>query len=169
MSTITKPPGHTPTKPSGGMLFSVEQFARMQDAGVFEGKHVELLDGEPFEVVKNPPHNAAVDALADALGPLLPRGCTGSARRNRSSPGCNWWPEPDIAVVRGNAADYFDRHPGPADTVLVAEICENSPQDRTKKLDGYAEAGFPVYWILDLQLRRLEVYSGPAGASTRPR
>ncbi len=147
------------------MLFSVEQFGRMRDAGVFEGKHVELLDGEPFEVVKNPPHNAAVDALADALRPLLPRGVYRVREEKSVEPWHNWWPEPDIAVVRGNAADYFDRHPGPADIVLVAEICENSPQDRTKKLDGYAEAGFPVYWILDLQLRRLEVYSGPAGGN----
>jgi len=38
----------------------------------------------------------------------------------------------------------------------------------TKKLAGYAAAGFPVYWILDLGLRQLEVYrdSGPSGYST---
>ena len=31
------------------------------------------------------------------------------------------------------------------------------------KLAGHAQAGFPVYWILDLGLRRLEVYSKPTG------
>ncbi len=155
MSTITKPPGP--------LLISVEQFARMRDAGDFEGQHVELLDGELWEVVKNPPHNAAVDALADALRQHLPRGVYRVREEKSVEPWCNWWPEPDIAVVRGKAADYFHRHPGPADIVLVVEVCENSPQDRTKKLAGYAEAGFPVYWILDLQLRQLEVYSGPAG------
>jgi len=38
----------------------------------------------------------------------------------------------------------------------------------TKKLAGYAAAGFPVYWILDLGLRQLEVYRdpGPSGYST---
>ncbi len=65
MSTITKPPGR--------VLISAEQFGRMQDAGVFEGQHVELLDGELYEVTKNPPHNYAVDALAEALRSLLPR------------------------------------------------------------------------------------------------
>jgi len=38
----------------------------------------------------------------------------------------------------------------------------------TKKLAGYTAAGFPVYWILDLGLRQLEVYRdpGPSGYST---
>jgi Uma2 family endonuclease len=72
-------------------------------------------------------------------------------------------------VVRGPKQRYQGRHPGPADIVLIAEVCETSPQDRTKKLTGYAEAGFPVYWILDLGLRQLEVYSGPtAGAYQAP-
>ena len=135
----------------------------MQDAGIFEGQHVELLDGELYEVTKNPPHNAAVDALADAVRPLLPRGVYRVREEKSVEPWPNWWPEPDITVVRGKAADYFHRHPGPPDIVLFAEVCEHSPQDRTLKLDGYAQAGFPVYWILDLQLRRLEVYANPVG------
>ncbi len=70
--------------------------------------------------------------------------------------------------MRGIAADYFERHPGPADVVLLADVCDTSEEDRTKKLAGYAAAGFPVYWILDLGLRQLEVYRdpGPSGYST---
>jgi Uma2 family endonuclease len=157
MSTITRPPGR--------LRFSVEEFARMQDAGLFEGRHVELLDGELFEVTKNPPHNAAVAALADALRAILPRGQFSVREEKSIEPWPDWWPEPDIAVVRGIAADYFDRHPGPADVVLLVEVCDTSEEDRTKKLAGYAAAGFPVYWILDLGLRQLEVYRdpGPSG------
>jgi Uma2 family endonuclease len=146
----------------------------MQEAGLFEGRHVQLLDGELFEVTKNPPHNAAVAALADALRALLPRGEYSVREEKSIEPWADWWPEPDVAVVRGIAADYFDRHPGPADVVLLVEVCD-SEQDRTKKLAGYAAAGFPVYWILDLALRQLEVYSGPglqqgrAGAYQAPK
>ena len=39
--------------------------------------------------------------------------------------------------------------------------CATPPSRIDQKLAGYAEAGFPVYWILDLGLRQLEVYSGP--------
>ena len=84
MSTITKPPGR--------VLISAEQFGRMQAAGVFEGQHVELLDGELYEVTKNPPHNYAVDALAEALRRSCIGTCTGSVRRSRSSPGATGGP-----------------------------------------------------------------------------
>ena len=47
------------------------------------------------------------------------------------------------------------------------EVCDTSEQDRTLKLAGYAAAGIPVYWVLDLGLRQLEVYACPvAGAYT---
>jgi Uma2 family endonuclease len=151
----------TITKPTGRVSISVEEFRRMQDAGLFEGRHVELLDGELFEVTKKPPHNYAVDALAEALRELLPRGRFRVREEKSIEPWAHWSPEPDIAVVRGPKERYRGRHPGPADIVLLAEVCETSPQDRTVKLAGYAEAEFPVYWILDLGLRRLEVYSGP--------
>jgi len=160
MSTITRPPGR--------LRFSVEEFARMQDAGLFEGRHVELLDGELFEVTKNPPHNAAVAALADALRAILPRGAFSVREEKSIEPWADWWPEPDIAVVRGIAADYFERHPGPADVVLLVEVCDTSEQDRTSKLAGYAAAGFPVYWILDLRLRQLEVYRDPGPSGRAP-
>jgi Uma2 family endonuclease len=53
------------------------------------------------------------------------------------------------------------------DLVLLVEVIDSSEQDRTKKLVGYAAAGIPIYWILDLALRRLEIYRdpGPSGYS----
>ena len=79
-----------------------------------------------------------------------------------------WWPEPDIAVARGKQRRYEDRHPGPEDLVLLVEVTELSEQDRTKKLVGYAAAGIPIYWILDLALRRLEVYRDPGPSGRAP-
>ncbi len=160
MSTATKP---QITKPSGHPVISVDQFRRMQDAGIFEGQHVELLDGELYEVTKNPPHDYTVDALAEALRSLLPQDAYRVREEKSIEPWGHWWPEPDITVARGPKRRYQGRRPGPADIVMVAEVCENSPQDRTRKLAGYAEAGFQVYWLLDLNLRRLEVYANPIG------
>ena len=60
-------------RPPGRMRLTVEEFARIQDAGLFDGRHVQLLDGELYEVTKNPPRNFAVSVLADALRSLLPR------------------------------------------------------------------------------------------------
>ena len=83
-------------------------------------------------MTKNPPHNQAVDALADALRSLLPPDQYRVREEKSVAPWGNWWPEPDVAVVR--ARRYWDRHPGPADIVLLCEVCDTSEQDRTKKL-----------------------------------
>ena len=90
-----------------------------------------------------------------------------SARRRRSSPGAM-----PMGVAGGpsrisrssraaGSRDYKDRTAQVADIVLLAEVTDSSPQDRTVKLAGYAQAGLMVYWILDLGLHQLEVYSGP--------
>ncbi|MBV8127993.1 MAG: Uma2 family endonuclease [Planctomycetaceae bacterium] len=154
-------------RPPGRVRLTVEEFARIQDSGLFEGRHVQLLDGELYEVTKNPLHNFAVSALADALRSLLPRDEYAVREEKSIEPWVNWWPEPDIAVARGKQRRYEDRHPGPEDLALLVEVTESSEQDRTKKLVGYAAAGIPIYWILDLALRRLEVYRdpGPSGYS----
>ena len=159
MSTATKP---QIAKSTGRPVISVDQFRRMQDAGIFEGQRVELLDGELYEVTKNPPHDAAVTVTAKAFRAILPGGYHVREEKSIALQG-HWHPEPDIAVVRGDDREYFRRRPGPDDIALVAEVCEHSPQDRTVKLAGYAAAGIPVYWILDLELRQLEVYVNPIG------
>jgi len=155
------------TRRPGKVRISAEEFGRMQKAGLFEGRHVQLLDGELFEVTKNPPHNTAVAILAELLRSLLPRGDFSVREEKSVEPWEDWWPEPDIVVVRGRLADYFKRHPGPADVALLVEVCDTSEQDRTKKLAGYAQAGFPEYWILDLNARQLEVYTDPAPGGYR--
>jgi len=152
----------------GRLRFTVDDFDRMAQAGVFEGRHVELLDGELYEVTKNPPHDFAVDALAAMLRALLTADRYMVREEKSIGPWERWSPEPDVAVVRGPRRRYQSRHPGPADILLLAEVCDTSEQDRTKKLDGYAAAGVPVYWILDLNARRLEVYSQPAAGSYPP-
>jgi Uma2 family endonuclease len=146
---------------AGRVRLTVDEFTRMLDAGLFEGRHVQLLDGELYEVTKNPPHDFAVSALADALRSLLPRDEYSIREEKSIQPWAHWWPEPDIVVVRGSHRRYADHHPGAVELALVVEVSDTSEQDWTKKLTGYAAAGFSVYWILDLNLRRLEIHRDP--------
>lgn len=47
---------------------------------------------------------------------------------------------------------------------LVVEVADATLQrDRTLKLRVYASARIPIYWILNLQDARLEVYRDPVG------
>ena len=66
-------------------------------------------------------------------------------------------------MVRGDSDDYTDHHPGPEDVALIVEVAESSlSRDRGEKRDNYGRAGIPVYWIVNLVNRQLEVYSNPA-------
>jgi Uma2 family endonuclease len=144
--------------------FSVAQYHRMIEAGVFTSEErVELLDGWLVaRMPKDPPHTLATQLVADAIQALIPPGWY--LRRQEPITLHASEPEPDLTVVQGNARRYGDRHPGPGETSLVIEIADATLQrDRGWKCRLYAEAGIPVYWILNLPDRRLEVYSRPSG------
>jgi Uma2 family endonuclease len=67
-------------------------------------------------------------------------------------------------VVRGARHDYADQPPSPDNIALVVEVSDATlRRDRTLKLRIYARAGIPVYWIINLPERQIEVYSEPAG------
>jgi len=70
-------------------------------------------------------------------------------------------PEPDRCVVRGSIRDYSARHPGPADLAVVVEVADSSLDDYLIQADIYGRAGIPVYWIINLNDRQVEVYSNP--------
>ena len=71
-------------------------------------------------------------------------------------------PEPDRCVVRGTIVDYAERHPGPDDVALLVEVADASlADDRKLAAEVYGPAGIPVYWIVDVNGRRVEVYTGP--------
>jgi Putative restriction endonuclease len=68
-------------------------------------------------------------------------------------------PEPDVSVARGDIEDYADRHPGPADLAMVVEVAVSSVSEDRQMVDVYGPAGIPVYWILNLKARQVEVYT----------
>jgi Uma2 family endonuclease len=71
-------------------------------------------------------------------------------------------PEPDVAIVRPTTADATVRHPGASDVIAVVEVADSSLQyDRSIKQRLYAAAGIPVYWIVNIPERRIEIYSLP--------
>jgi Uma2 family endonuclease len=79
-------------------------------------------------------------------------------------------PEPDVAVTRGDRRTYFTRHPDPADFGLVAEVSDSSlDRDQLDKTRIYAREKIPVYWVVNLVDRRVEVYTDPSGPGDDPR
>src|SRR4051794_776927 len=145
--------------------FTVRQFERMIDAGVFpEAAHAELLGGVVVDkMTKYPPHTFTVEALAKRLRRIEPDSCY--IREEKPIQVGRWSrPEPDIAMVRGAMEDYRGKTPRATDPILIIEVADSSyPKDRGDKWRRYAAAGIPTYWIANLPAGRLEVYTVPTG------
>jgi Uma2 family endonuclease len=76
-------------------------------------------------------------------------------------------PEPDLAVLRGTPDALME---GELPVVLAVEVADSSlERDRDIKQALYAEAGIPVYWIVNLQARTVEVYTEPEAGRYRER
>jgi len=148
---------------------SVDEYLRLIEAGILaDAERLELLDGYMvLKMSRNPPHDLALWLTEEAVARLLPAGWF---RRNQSSvTTTDSVPEPDVAVVRGRPRDYAARHPGPADLALVIEVADSSlSQDRNVKGPLYARAAIPVYWIVNVPDRRVEVYTDPTGPAVAP-
>jgi Uma2 family endonuclease len=53
---------------------------------------------------------------------------------------------------------------------LVVEVADSSlDYDRTTKVRTYARAGIPVYWIVNIRDKRIEVYESPDTEGARYR
>lgn len=149
---------------------SVDQYHELIRSGkLTEDDPVELLEGIlAFKIPKNTPHATATRLCRRAVEPLLPTDWFYDAQEPITL--ADGEPEPDGMVVRGRIEDYARNHPGPRDISLVIEIADTSlERDRGIKMRSYARAAIPVYWILDLEGRALEVYNDPdANAAPDP-
>lgn len=73
-------------------------------------------------------------------------------------------PEPDVVVARAAGG----RHPCPEEILLAVEVSDSSlAYDRRTKLRLYASAGVPVYWIVNIPERQVEVYEEPVPTEGR--
>lgn len=141
---------------------TVEKYHSMVATGILtEDDPVELLEGWlVIKMSKNPPHSFTTQILGEILTVLLPLGWFINNQEPITTGDSE--PEPDLSIVRGERRMYSDRHPGAEDVELVIEVADSSlERDRTIKKRIYARAGIPVYWIVNLPERQIEVYSKP--------
>ena len=141
---------------------TVEQYHTMISTGILiDGDPVELLEGWlVIKMPKNPPHSFTTQMLREILAAMLPLGWFVDDQEPITTEDSE--PEPDLSIVRGERRMYCDRHPSPEDLELVVEVADSSlERDRNIKKRIYARAGIPVYWIVNLPERQIEVYSQP--------
>jgi len=156
--------------PSGAPLvrFTAERYEELTRQGFFgpEDK-IELIDG--YLVEKMPQNNAhmfLVDLFSEIFFRALPAKWTARCQLGvRLS--SDTIPEPDVAIVLGPKRRYAKGKPTRKEIALVIEVADSSLRyDRTTKLRIYARDRIPVYWIVNIPDRVVEVYTEPkAGRS----
>jgi len=141
---------------------NIDQYHAMIAAGIIEeDTQLELLEGLlVVKMPKNPPHRISTKLIRSALEKIIPTGWYVDSQEPITL--IDSEPEPDIMVIRGKTTDYRDRHPQAKDLEIVIEVSDATLEsDRTLKKRIYAKAGIPIYWILNLSNRQLEVYTEP--------
>lgn len=144
---------------------TVDEYMKLVEVGILdEDEHVELIDGELVTgPPQEPPHSGGVLLLDDAL-----RRAYGSAWVVRSQmpviTGGFSMPEPDICVVPGPIRRWTDQHPRGAQAALVAEVARTAIAKARRKASTFAAGDVPVYWLVDVVHRRIEVYEQPIPA-----
>lgn len=144
---------------------SVDEYERLCYTGVLkESDKLELIDGWVVKkMARNPPHDSAIAFLLYWLMANCPQ-TRWLVRSQLALILSHSVPEPDHAVVRAVAHGYRRIHPRAADCGLVVEVSDSSlHEDRNDKLEVYARDLIPLYWIVNIPDRRIEVYSNPVG------
>jgi Uma2 family endonuclease len=140
--------------------FTRDQYYRMSDMGFFQGRRVELIEGEIIQMpAQKNPH-----ALSLTLSDYRIRAAFDGGFFVRVQlpfrVGDLSEPEPDLAVIVGDPRDYRD-HPDQA--ALLVEVADTTLDfDRKRKGPLYAASGVADYWIVNLIDRCVEVYRDPA-------
>ncbi len=148
---------------------SVQKYHEMIEAGVLtEDDRLELVEGWLIKKMSvKPAHSFVTDQLRDELADILPRDYFVKSQQPVTTVDSE--PEPDVLVVCGHKRTFINRHPGPDDVPLIAEVSDSTlDRDQTWKKRVYARAGFPVYWIVNLVDRQIEVYTNPTGEAQYP-
>jgi Uma2 family endonuclease len=169
-AALTLPAG-TARQPPMPRLYpiSVEKYHAMIKAGIItENDRCELIEGLLVEKMgKNRLHSyvtgwiiqwfherATTEWFADSQEPITTLESE---------------PEPDVTVIRGRRADYPKDHPLPHQVLLLVEVAESTlTYDRTVKKRLYARAGIPIYWIVNLIEKQVEIHTLPSGSAENP-
>lgn len=144
---------------------TVAQYLRMVEAGDFEDRHVELLEGVVVEMApQGEGHWSLVTGLGSELAWRLGEAFARRYRVGQQGPltaSDLSRPEPDVVVIDR------ERFPGGTpvrSSPLVVEVADTSHRrDLVHKPRIYARAEVEQYWVVDLRERVVVVHRRPVG------
>lgn len=167
MSTLSHPEAISLPSAEEVYRIPIELYDRIVEQGdIGEDRPIELLSGVlVWKRPKGPRHDASAARCRRAIERILEPGLHLRVESAIRIPDYSE-PEPDLSIVWGDIDDYTDHHPGPTDVALIIEIAESSlAHDRGEKRDIYARAAIPVYWVVNLAARQVEVSALPVNGA----
>ncbi len=137
----------------------VEEYHQLIELGVFEGTKVELVGGVLVEMSpQGPAHFGLIPYLTHLLVRLVGEAYVVSPQGPVIADEISE-PEPDFAIL---SARDTRRTGKPHDALLVIEVSNSSLRfDLGEKARRYAGAGYPEYWVIDVQARTIHIHRGP--------
>jgi Uma2 family endonuclease len=148
----------------GSYKFTLPQFERMSDEGLFGDSHVELLNGEIFVKGKQSSgHAYAIESITQQFNVSLQDRAIVRPQLPITllSPPPDFV-EPDVALIKSPRQNYKTRDATSEDAILVIEVSDTTLiRDQGVKLEAYARNTIPEVWILNLNKNLLEVYREP--------
>ena len=175
MSLATAPPANAAPAPDSDAEpplwpITIAMYSDMIRSGVIDEKAlVYLWKGRLAErMPPSPPHSDCVKSLYDRLVRLLPATFEIDRERPMALSPHPSAPQPDVAIIRGQFRDFAPNFFPASAVALVIEVADTTLAKDRRMAATYAAEGIPVYWIVNLTARRLEMYSEPAeGVYTR--
>lgn len=144
-------------------IFTVDEYHKMIDAGVFVGNsEFELIEGEIVKkMTVGDYHISCVNRLTMILVPQL----AGKAIVSIQNPviiGEISEPEPDVTIFKFQEDFYASGKATAEDVLLLIEVSDSTVKyDREVKIRLYAEAEVAEVWLINLPKQIIESYSQP--------
>jgi len=151
-----------PAIASRDFYWTLDRYLLAIEKGIFtQEDKVELLYGKIVEII---PAGSSHEFCVTLLAKFFRRrfGEEFQLREEKSLVLANQTslPEPDLLVVADR--NFSNRKPTSEEVFLVAEVANSSlKDDRTIKVELYAEANLAEYWIINLVNRQIEVHLSP--------
>jgi Uma2 family endonuclease len=144
-------------------IFTVQDYHKMIDAGVFAGNsNYELIEGEIVKkVTQGDLHIGSINRLtrifSRSCGDDVILSVQNAVIINNISE-----PEPDVALLKFRKDFYASGKATAADVLLLIEVSDTTVKyDRDVKIPLYARAGVSEVWLVNLPRQILEVYTQP--------
>ena len=143
-------------------LWTPELYQQAFEAGFFDGMRVELVKGRVYVMpAMGNKHVTGIRLANYEFHRHFTAGFTVDCQLPQLYELSK--PEPDLTVLRGEIRELDD---DPKRVLLVLEVSDSTLRfDQRVKSVGYAEAGYPDYWIVNIPNSRIEVRREPRQAA----